>query len=429
MQTHRKVMITGRGIVSPLGVGLQAHAGGLLTGRSAISRLETLSSLGVSLSAAGEVPEGDLVEFVHRIPRKQTKLMNRAGVLAGVASAFAVEEAGLGLVEMDPTRSGIFLASWFTAYELPSFIRYLGKTESEKEPHRLDDVKANRNWIEGMNPVDYSLKVLPNLTAGHLAILHQAQGHSRLIVDGWRGGLLAVAQAAEAIRYGELDVVVAGGAEASLEEGILCDLATFEVMAKDGKDPDRACRPFDVGRGGSVIGEGAGFVVLEERDHALKRGATIYGKVTGSASSAPGKGAKREEALIRSMNKAMADANISPDEIDLIHANGDSTVVNDRAEFLAISSVFGSRAPHIPVTATKSLHGHLLSAAGAVELISSLIMLEEGVISPIANCDSPDPECNLDLVRDRRRENQGMSTVLLNAVGLFGEAASLVIQR
>ena len=125
----------------------------------------------------------------------------------------------------------------------------------------------------------------------------------------------------------------------------------------------------------------------------------------------------------------MADANISPDEIDLIHANGDSTVVNDRAEFLAISSVFGSRAPHIPVTATKSLHGHLLSAAGAVELISSLIMLEEGVISPIANCDSPDPECNLDLVRDRRRENQGMSTVLLNAVGLFGEAASLVIQR
>ena len=235
MQTHRKVMITGQGIVSPLGVGLQAHAEGLLTGRSAISRLETLSSLGVSLSAAGKVPEGDLVEFVHRIPRKQKKLMNRAGVLAGVASAFAVEEAGLGLVEMDPTRSGIFLASWFTAYELPSFIRYLGKSESDKEPHKLDDVKANRNWMEGMNPVDYSLKVLPNLTAGHLAILHQAQGYSRLIADGWRGGLLAVAQAAEAIRHGELDVALVGGTEATLEEGILCDLATFEIMAKMGR--------------------------------------------------------------------------------------------------------------------------------------------------------------------------------------------------
>jgi len=429
MQTHRKVMITGRGVVSPLGVGLQAHTEGLLTGRSVISRLETLSSLGVSLSAAGKVPEGDLVEFVHRIPRKQKKLMNRAGVLAGVASALAVEEAGFGLVEMDPTRSGIFLATWFTAYELLSFIRYLGKTESEDEPKRLDSEKANRHWTEDMNPVDYSLKVLPNLTAGHLAILHQAQGYSRLIVDGWRGGILAVSQAAETIRHGDLDVAVVGGAEASLEEGILCDLATFEVMAKDGKDPDRVCRPFDVCRGGSVVGEGAGVVVLEEKEHAENRGATIYGEVVGSASSAPGREDKGEGALIRSMNQAMADAKVSPDEIDLIHANGDSTSVNDRAEFLAISDVFGSGAHHLPITATKSLHGHLLSAAGAVELISSLIMLEHGVIPPIVNCDCPDPECNLDLVRDRRRENQGMSTVLLNAVGLFGEAASLVIRR
>jgi len=281
MQAHRKVMITGRGVVSPLGVGLQAHTEGLLTGRSAISRLETLSSLGVSLSAAGKVPEGDLVEFVHRIPRKQKKLMNRAGVLAGVASALAVEEAGFGLIEMDPTRSGIFLATWFTAYELLSFIRYLGKTESEDEPKRLDSEKANRHWTEDMNPVDYSLKVLPNLTAGHLAILHQAQGYSRLIADGWRGGILAVSQAAETIRHGDLDVAVVGGAEASLEEGILCDLATFEVMAKDGKDPDRVCRPFDVCRSGSVVGEGAGVVVLEEKEHAENRGATIYGEVVG----------------------------------------------------------------------------------------------------------------------------------------------------
>ncbi len=427
--SYERVMITGRGVVSPLGVGLEAHREGLLTGRSTISRCEKLSSLGVSLLAVGKVPDQELVNFVDRIPKKQKKLMNRAGVLAGVASSLAVEEAGLGQADIDPARSGIFLATWFTAYELFSFIRYLGKSESEKEPHRLDDEKANRHWMEGMNPVDYSLKVLPNLTAGHLAILYQAQGHSRLIVDGWRGGLLAVAQAAEAIRHGELDVAVVGGAEASLEELILCDLATFEVMAKDGKDPDRVCRPFDVCRGGSVVGEGAGVVVLEEKEHAVNRGAKIYGEVVGSASSAPGREDKRKEALIRSMTKAMADAKISPDEIDLIHANGDSTVVNDRAESLAISSAFESRAPHIPVTATKSLHGHLLSAAGAVELISSLIILEHGVIPPIVNCDSPDPECHLDLIRDLPRENQGMNTVLLNAMGLFGEAASLVIRR
>jgi len=162
MQTPRRVMITGRGVASPLGVGLQAHAEGLLTGRSVISRLETLSSLGISLVAAGEVPEGDLGEFVHRIPRKQKKLMNRAGVLAGVASALAVEEARFGLVEMDPARSGIFLATWFTAYDLLSFIRYLGKTESDDEPKSLDSEKANRHWTEDMNPVPVTpLKHLP----------------------------------------------------------------------------------------------------------------------------------------------------------------------------------------------------------------------------------------------------------------------------
>ncbi len=429
MMSYQRVMITGRGVVSPLGVGLKAHRERLLTGCSVISRCDKISSLGFSLSSAGQIPQNELSNFVDRIPRKQKKLMNRAGVLAGVASSLAVEEAGLGQADIDPARSGIFLATWFTAYELPSFIRYLGKSESDKEPHRLDDEKANRNWMESMNPVDYSLKVLPNLTAGHLAILHQAQGYSRLIADGWRGGLLAVAQAAEAIRHGELDVALVGGSEATLEEGILCDLATFEIMAKDGKDPDRACRPFDACRSGSIMGEGAGIVVLEERDHALKRGATIYGEVAGSASSGPGRQDKSEGALILSIRKTLADARISPDDIDMIHANGDSTFVNDRAEFLAINSVFGPRAHHIPVTATKSLHGHLLSAAGVVELISSLIMLEEGVIPPIANCDSPDPECTLGLIRDKPQERPNMESILLNAVGLFGEAASLAIRR
>ena len=422
-------MITGRGVASPLGVGIQAHTEGLLNGCSVISKLDKLSALGVALPAAAMVPEGNLVEFVNRIPRKQKKLMNRAGVLAGVASVLAVEEADFGNLELDPTRSGVVLASWFTAYDLLSFIKYLGRTASEEEPSRLDSAKANRFWTEGMNPVDYSLKVLPNLTAGHLAILHQAQGYSRLIADGWRGGILAVSQAAEAIRHGELDIAVAGGTEASLEEGITCDLATIGVMAKGGNDSDGVCRPFDAARDGSIVGEGAGVVLLEEREHAVNRGATIYGEVLGSASSAPGREDKRKESLIRSMNQAMADAKVSPDEIDLIHANGDSTQVNDRAEFMAISDVFGPKTRNLPVTATKSLHGHLLSAAGVVELISSLTILERGMIPPIANCESPDTDCSLDLILNQHRVCQGMNTVLLNAVGLFGETASLVVRR
>ncbi|MFQ5852175.1 MAG: beta-ketoacyl-[acyl-carrier-protein] synthase family protein [Candidatus Binatia bacterium] len=422
-------MIAGRGVVSPLGVGLQGHCEGLLAGRSVISKCERLSSLGFPLTRAGQISEKELEQIARLIPRKQRKLMNRAGVLAAIASFFAVEEAGFGQAGIDPTRLGVFLATWFTYFEFFSFIRYLGETQSEEEPSRMDSEKANRNWLRGMNPVDCSLKVLPNLTAGHLAILHQAQGYSRLVADGWRGGLLAVAQAAEAIRHGEVDVALAGGSEAALEEGIFCDLSGLEIMARDGTGQDQICRPFDLRRNGTVFGEGAGVVLLEERGHALKRGVTIHGEVLGWASSAPGKGKGRGQALTHSMKRALLDAGMEPGDVDLVHANGDSTFENDFGESLAIRSVFGELAPHLPVTATKSLHGHLLSAAGGVELVSCLIMLEQGIIPPIANCDRPGPECEVGLVRGLPRERPHMRTAMLNAMGLFGEGASLVIRR
>ena len=196
-----------------------------------------------------------------------------------------------------------------------------------------------------------------------------------------------------------------------------------------GEDQDRICRPFDVRRSGLVLGEGAAVVVLEERDHALERGATIHGEVAGSASVASRRGGQGEDGLSLSMKKALGDAGVSLEDVDVIHANGDSTTENDRAEWLAIRRVFGEKASHLPVVATKSLHGHLLSAAGAVELVSSLMMLERGVIPPIANYDRPDPECDLDLVQGLPRKTPGIKSVILNAVGLFGEAASLVVVR
>ena len=429
MEKDRRVVITGRGVVSPLGVGLLSHCEGLLAGRSVILQCERLSSLGVPLAIAGQIPEEELEQSARLIPRKQRKLMNRATVLAAVASCLASEEAGIGNARIDPTRLGVIFATWFTSYEFLPFIRYLGETESEQGSCRMNAERANRRWMKTMNPVDYSLKVLPNLAAGHLAILHQAQGYSRLLADGWRGGLLAVAQAAETIRHGELDMALAGGAEAPLEEGVICDLSGLEVMAKGGEDHDRICRPFDVRRSGLVLGEGAAVVVLEERDHALERGATIHGEVAGSASVASSRGGQGEDGLSRSMKKALGDAGVSLEDVDVIHANGDSTYENDRAEWLAIRRVFGEKASHLPVVATKSLHGHLLSAAGAVELVSSLMMLERGVIPPIANYDSPDPECDLDLVQGLPRKAPGIKSIILNAVGLFGEAASLVIVR
>ena len=429
VMAERRVVITGRGILSPLGVGVAEHKAGLLAGRSVVRRSERLSRLGFPLCSVGEVPEEPLSNSKMAIPQKQKKLMNRAGILAAMASFVASEEAALGQTKVEPTRVGVFLATWFTSYDLSSFIRYLDDAESAQRPSVMDPEKANIRCVETMNPVDYSLKVLPNLTAGHLAIFHQAQGCSRLIADGWRGGLLAVSQAARAIRYGELDVALAGGSESPLEEGIFCELCTLAGVATDGAEPHRICGPFDARRRGLVLGEGAGVVVLEERDRALGRGAVVYGEIAGSGCSAPDPTGHRERSLGLAMQNALEESKLAPEEVDFIHANGDSTPENDRAEWQALDSLFGARVTALPVTATKSLHGHLLSASGVAELISCLIMLDQGVIAPIANCDDPDPECGLDLVRNTARAKPGAKRALLNAVGLFGEGASLAVQR
>lgn len=426
---NRRVVITGRGVVSSLGIGIEKHREGLFSNRSFLRKSEKLAAMEYPLISAGEIPSEELLGAMALIPPKHKKLMNRAGTLAAIASALAAKEAGLWKSEMDPTRIGICLASWFTSYHLPSYVRYLAETESKQGSRVMDAEKANTWWLERMNPIDFSLKVLPNLSAGHLAIFHQAQGGTRMIADGWRGGLLAVAQAAQLIQDDEVDVVLAGGTESPLEEGIFCDLCILPVLARDGDGIEGLCRPFDVSRCGTVLGEGAGVVVLEEREHALDRKVALFGEVIGWGSAASGANGNAEKALTNSMLQAMSRGGLSPNELGFIHANGDSTQENDRAEWGAIARVLGPQVPTIPVTATKSLHGHLLSASGAVELISSLLMLEQGMIPPIAYCDHPDPECALDLVRGMSRDKQKMSSVLLNAVGLFGEAASLVVER
>lgn len=423
----RRVVISGRGVISPLGIGIESHQESLFSNRSFIRRSERLSLMDYPLYSAGEVSEEALQRALTIIPPKQRKLMNRAGILAAIASFQAAQEARLETDGVDPDRVGVFLATWLTCYDFPSFFKYLADTESKQNTGSMDSEKANIQWLEKMNPVDYSLKVLPNLTAGHVAILHQARGASRVIADPWCGGLLAVAQASQAIQDGELDVVLAGGAEAPLADGIFGDLCKLWVTAKSQNGAEGLCRPFDVGRLGTVIGEGAGVVVLEERDHALQRQATIYGEIQGWSSSGPRPEGQGEASLKSSMGKALLASGLSIHQVDLIHANGDSTPINDRTEWRAIEQLFGAQATVPPVTATKSLHGHLLSAAGAVELISALIMLERGRIPPIVYCDQPDPDCNLNLIRGATCERPEVKTVLLNAMGLFGEAASLIV--
>ncbi|MFQ5898660.1 MAG: beta-ketoacyl-[acyl-carrier-protein] synthase family protein [Candidatus Methylomirabilia bacterium] len=430
----RRVVVTGRGVVSPLGIGLDAHWAAGLAGRSAIKLSPRLAAHGLPVALAAEIADEALAVPLGRFSRKQLKLCNRMTCFAMLAGSLAAEEASLDPSSVDPTRFGTFLGTFFTALDLSPFLQLLGASESEPEPGRLDLAKANAYCMTTVNPIDYSLKTIPNLSAGHLAIAHNAQGICRVVADAPTGGLQAIAQAAWAIREGLIDMALAGGAEAPLDEMIFMNLCTLGFLAQDGGAPEEACAPFDARRRGTVLGEGAGIVVLEELEHARARSARVLGELLGSG-VVGGDDSLYEtpdvDGIARRLELAMARAldvaEIS--EVDVIFANGDGTRERDQAESIAVRALFGSRADKIPLTAPKALHGHLMSAAGPVELITCLRSLEQGIIPPTLHSRHPDPLCDLDYVPNQPRIEPMMRRAMVNGIGLFGESASLVVGR
>lgn len=431
----RRVVVTGLGVVSPLGIGLEEHWASLIAGRSAITRSRRLADHGFPVGVAAEIPEPMIRAQLGRLPRKQLKLLSRVMLFGMLGSSLAVEDGVLKDGSFESTRCGVFLGTFFTALDFPAFLHWMAEAESSEIAETLDVGKANAYCMSSINPVDYSLKTMPNLAAGHIAIAQNAQGFCRVIADGCIAGLQAVGQAYWAIKEDRLDVALCGGAEAPLEEFVLVNFCVTDMLAQGVEDPESACCPFDAGRRGTVLGEGAGMLVLEEYRHALSRGAKIYGEVLGFGSSAGDPTITHEslklkavtERLSLAMSSALAEAH--RDRVDLIAANGDSTKVNDLAETLAIKGLFGPLARKIPVTATKAMHGHLISGSGSLETINALLALNRDMIPPTLNLRNPESGCDLDYVPYRARETKGMKVALVNSVGLFGESASLVVGR
>jgi len=383
---------------------------------------------------AAPVSDAELAPYLNRLPRRQLKLLNRVTRFAMLAASLAVEEAGLGSLPPDPTRFGVFLGTFFTALDPAAFVQLLAASESESQPGSLDLAKANAYCMASINPIDYSLKTMPNLGAGHLAIAHNAQAICRVVSDPPTGGLQAIAQAAWTIREGLADVALAGGAEAPLEELIFMNFCTLDCLARNAEPPGAACAPFDARRCGTVLGEGAGFVVLEELEHARARSARVLGELLGSGvvgGSDSLYGTSDAKGIAERLGRAMARAieRSGTREIDVIFANGDGTRVRDQAETAAVRSLFGDRARKIPLTAPKAMQGHLFSAAGPVELITCLLSLERGIIPPTLNYQEPDPLCDLDYVPNEPRREPELRVAMLNGIGLFGESATLVARR
>lgn len=424
----RRVVVTGVGVVSPLGVGVADHWEALMAGRCAVSRLERLTRLGFPVDVAAEVPADALARWMPRFPRRQLKLYNRATTFAMIAATLAAEDATLPVPVPEGTRAGVILATLFIPYPIQGVLRLLPGLETPNDACKLDMGRACVALMTSISPLDMSLKIIPNLTAGHIAIHFGLQGFCRTVSDGWTGGMHAIGQAMTAIREGELDVVFCGGTESALDDVVFADLCSTDLLAMPGDRPARTCRPFGRGRTGTVAGEGAAVLVLEASDHALRRGASIRAEIAGFGAAI---GEASAEGIRESCNRAMrgALADSGTDSVDLVSANGDSSRLNDQAEAAALRELF-LRWHHPPeVCATKGAHGNLFSAASPVEVGTIVVALQRGRVPPSVNCDDPDPECGLTLFGSEPCARQGLQAALVNAIGVYGETASLVVIR
>jgi len=401
------VVLTGRGIVSPLGVGADLHWEALCAGRSAVGRLDRLAALGLPASRGAEVATESVQRELARLPRKQQKLYNRATLLAMLGAALAMEDAGLAPGAGDPGRFGVLLGVNTLAWDFRAMLEYLAASESRQAPGSLDMALANGYCMKSINPLDFSLKTLPNLVAGHVAIAHDAQGFCRAMTEGHVGGARAVGDAYRLIAEGDLDVALCGGADDQLEELFFATHWGAGVIASDD------------GRPGLVPGEGSGLLVLEAAEHARARGATVRGEIAGFASSAgAGQLAGEEdpaplaERLARVIGAVLEESAETP---DLVSLHGDSVPAHDAAEQSALARVLGDRARATPRLRMKSAHADLGAAASPVELLACSAAIEHATL-PRAVAESPSSP------------PPALRCALVISLGLFGECAALIVR-
>jgi 3-oxoacyl-[acyl-carrier-protein] synthase II len=406
-----RVAVTGLGVVSSIGLGRDAYWASVKAGRSGIKYVTSFDTSPYPTQIAGIIPEFEVPDFIHP---KEAKRMARFAHMAVTASYEALEHAGLGHA-LESDRAGVCLGS---------AIGGLDETEAAV------DVLRNKG---GMRVSPFFIVMAPaNLAAYHVASQFRILGYNNTMVTACAAGTQAIGEAAQVILRGDADIIVAGGSEAGLCELALASFCVGKAFSTRNEEPEAASRPFDRDRDGFVGGEGSGIMVLERLDHALARGATIHGEILGYGASndayhliAPdptGSGA------VRAIRAALASARVEPEHVDYINAHATGTPLGDVAETLAIKKVFGDRAYEIPVSATKSMIGHLFGAAGAVEGVATLLALRDGVLPPTINLENPDPECDLDYVPLVARDDD-IHIALSNSFGLGGQNAVIVMAK
>jgi 3-oxoacyl-[acyl-carrier-protein] synthase II len=411
---RRRVVVTGLGAVSPLGHDVESTWKGMLDGKSGVGPISLFDTTGYRTTFAAEVPSWVAEDHFER---REVRRIDRFTQFFLVAVRQAIAQAGISYDQSDPaaTRSGVVVGAGFGGMQ--SFI---------------DEIDTLLNRGPGrVSPVGVPL-VIPNMAAGLASIEHHLLGPVTCVVTACSASANAIGDGAELVRRGAADVVVAGGAEAAITSFGLASFAQARALSTNNDDPQGASRPFDLNRDGFVMGEGGAAFVLEEMDHARERGAEILGEVNGYGMSADayhitlprpgGMGAAR------AMTAALADAGLQPADIGYINAHGTSTEANDVTETAAIRLAMGDYADSTPVSSTKSMTGHTLGAAGAIEAVACLLALRDQTMPATINYTTPDPECDLDYVPNEAR-GASFDYVMSNSFGFGGHNVSLIFGR
>jgi 3-oxoacyl-[acyl-carrier-protein] synthase II len=405
-------VVTGVGLVSPLGIGTEANWDALCAGCSGIGPITKFDASQFSARIAGEVRGFDPLRFLEK---KDVKKMDVFIQYAIAASQFAMDDAALSVTENIATRVGVFIASGIGGF---STIEREHKALLEGGPRRISPFFIPASII--------------NLAAGQVSIRFSAKGPNSATCTACSASAHAIGDAFEIIRRNDADVMIAGGSEAAITPMGVGGFAAMRALSTRNDEPSRASRPFDKDRDGFIMGEGAGVVVLEELGFATERGATIYAELVGYGMSADAfhitAPSEDGDGGMRVMRKAIEQAGIRPDQVDYINAHGTSTPYNDKLETLAIKRVFGDHARKLAISSTKSMTGHLLGAAGGLEAVIAALVVKHQVIPPTINYETPDPECDLDYVPNVKRAAK-VDYVLSNSFGFGGTNAALLFKR
>jgi len=408
----RRVVITGLGVISPVGIGHDENWQSIVAGKNGITRVTHFDATGYPSAIAGEVDGFDATRY---ITEKEARRMDRFIQLGVVAGIEAIKDSGLEISEANAANVGVHIGSGIGGVNT---VEATTQLVLERGPRRI-------------SPFYVPMSII-NMISGDLSVMYGLKGPNLAMVTACSTGTHAIGDAGRLIEYGDADVMVAGGAEAAISPTALAGFSNARALSTRNDSPETASRPWDKDRDGFVLGEGAGVVVLEELEHAKKRGAKIYAELIGFGmsgdayhmTSPPEDG----EGAARCMSNALRNAGVNPEQVQYINAHGTSTQLGDKSETLAVKTTFGDHARKLMISSTKSMTGHLLGAAGGVEAVYTALAIHHQIAPPTINLTTPDPDCDLDYVPTNAREAE-IEVAISNSFGFGGTNGTIVMRR